>query len=65
MLGKYYLNINNMTIRIYTKEDCPECVRIKTQYKQDWIKFEEVSAMENLDYLLSKWVMALPYVENI
>lgn len=52
-------------IRIYTKDNCPACVEAKLKMKAEWIEFEEVSAMDNLDYLISKWVVSLPYIETI
>lgn len=52
-------------IKIYTKDNCPACVAAKLKMKAEWKEFKEMDAMEHLDYLTSKWVVSLPYIENI
>jgi len=51
-------------MKIYTKPDCPECVRLKGQLMSEGVEFIELQASEHMEYLIRKGVLSLPFVED-
>ena len=51
-------------IRIYTNENCPNCLLLKEKMKKADVKFVEVNAMANIDMLQEAGFTGVPVVEN-
>ena len=51
-------------MKVYTKENCPQCKDLKIHLDSRKVKYTELPAMEfdNFSYLKKKGVQSLPYV---
>ena len=50
-------------IKIYTSKNCPQCTMTKMLLARFDLPFEELNAEENVEYLHSKNIRSLPFVE--
>jgi glutaredoxin len=50
--------------KLYTKDNCPNCVHIKNVMNNKWREFEELNALDYIDLLVANKQMNMPAIQT-